>query len=130
MPGVFPGFSRVTLPDRLSRGQRGGGRAHARYPRRPAPATIECREIPIPAADAVAFAERIRATIADHDFDPVGRVTASFGIAEVAAEDESMRSLHGRADQALYRAKRDGRNRVVRYCGEDTDSLADTGETR
>lgn len=41
-----------------------------------------------------------------------------------------MRAQHGRADHALYRAKGGGRNRVVRYCGEDTGSLADTGETR
>lgn len=83
-----------------------------------------------PAADAVTFAERIRASVAGHDFAPVGRVTVSLGVAGIAEEDEGMRSLHARADRALYRAKRDGRNRVVRYCGEETDSLAETGETR
>lgn len=37
--------------------------------------------------------------------------------------------MRRRRIRALYRAKRDGRNRVVRYCGDETDSLADTGAT-
>jgi len=41
------------------------------------------------------------------------RITASFGIASSQPESEdSLDSLTGRADEAMYRAKREGRNRV------------------
>lgn len=43
---------------------------------------------------------------------PSGAVTASFGIAEWQAGD-TMESLYTRADQALYSAKKTGRNNVV-----------------
>ncbi len=38
-------------------------------------------------------------------------VTVSVGVA-IAAEDEEVSAVIGRADRALYRAKRRGRNRV------------------
>ena len=44
-------------------------------------------------------------------FDKVGYKTASFGIAEYRSDD-SVESLIGRADEALYRAKNRGRNRI------------------
>jgi two-component system cell cycle response regulator len=40
-------------------------------------------------------------------------VTLSIGIAALRGEADNAASLLKRADQALYRAKRDGRNRVV-----------------
>ncbi len=40
-------------------------------------------------------------------------VTCSFGIAELSRSDRNLRSLVDRADRALYRAKQQGRNRVV-----------------
>ena len=40
-------------------------------------------------------------------------VTLSIGIASLRGRDDTPASLLKRADQALYRAKRDGRNRVV-----------------
>jgi two-component system, cell cycle response regulator len=40
-------------------------------------------------------------------------VTISIGIAALRAKDDSAAALLKRADEALYRAKRDGRNRVV-----------------
>ncbi|WP_255378655.1 diguanylate cyclase domain-containing protein [Pelomonas sp. KK5] len=39
-------------------------------------------------------------------------MTASFGIAEALAEDESADAVLRRADRALYRAKAQGRNVV------------------
>ena len=60
-------------------------------------------------------ADRLRATFADQPF-VVGeglslRVTASFGLAQ-SEPQESWEDLVRRADEALYRAKRAGRNRV------------------
>ena len=40
-------------------------------------------------------------------------MTLSIGIAALRGQDDNAASLLKRADQALYRAKRDGRNRVV-----------------
>jgi diguanylate cyclase (GGDEF)-like protein len=73
-----------------------------------------CRETG--AVEAQALAERLRAAIADHALDCLGRaerVTCSFGVAELAASDESAIDLYRRADQALYGSKDAGRNRVT-----------------
>jgi two-component system cell cycle response regulator len=40
-------------------------------------------------------------------------VTISIGIAALGAPGDNAAAILKRADQALYRAKRDGRNRVV-----------------
>lgn len=66
-------------------------------------------------AYALHVAERVRERIAHMSVDsPDGpiRVTASLGIATLGP-DESMESMLERADAALYRAKREGRNRCV-----------------
>ena len=63
-------------------------------------------------AEASALAERIRARLAMQLFPPVGRVTASLGVAQ-ALPEESEEHLVGRADAGLYTAKDAGRDRVV-----------------
>jgi len=62
-------------------------------------------------AATVHLAERLRTLIADHSQPPVGQVTVSFGVAMASAGD-TPDSLVKRADEALYRAKQQGRNRV------------------
>ncbi len=61
---------------------------------------------------ACALAERCRQAIAETPMPTVGQVTASFGVATHAADDDS-RSLMRRADLALYTAKAEGRDRVI-----------------
>jgi len=61
---------------------------------------------------AAATAEHLRAVIEGGQFPEVPAVTASFGVA-VARKDEGLTSLMKRADDALYEAKQNGRNRVV-----------------
>lgn len=56
-------------------------------------------------------AEKLRKAIANHIFDKAGTVTASYGVVELTAK-ESSKSLTQRVDEALYRAKERGRNRV------------------
>jgi len=65
------------------------------------------------------LAERVRAGIEELalpllDGDGVLRVTASFGVATLPGSAEDMRELVAAADEALYRAKRAGKNRTVR----------------
>lgn len=57
-------------------------------------------------------AERLRSHLSQYPHPQVGQVTASFGIALREAE-ESLEALLHRADQALYKAKAQGRNQVV-----------------
>lgn len=66
-------------------------------------------------AGAALAAERMRALLAGHAFSWEGQswpLTASFGIAESSIEDDSAADVMRRADQALYRAKAQGRNVV------------------
>jgi len=62
------------------------------------------------AADAARIAERLRSAIATAGTDPV--VTASIGVA-TAEPGAPAAAVLTAADQALYRAKRSGRDRVV-----------------
>ena len=57
------------------------------------------------------YAERLRLMIEKFDIPEVGYLTCSFGVAEYAPDDTDD-VLINRADQALYRAKAGGKNRV------------------
>ncbi|WP_170942114.1 GGDEF domain-containing protein [Noviherbaspirillum denitrificans] len=71
--------------------------------------------------DARKIFERFRTNVEKHDFPQVGRVTVSLGFASIATESPVM--ILGHADQALYYAKANGRNRVCYY-----DELVQSGE--
>lgn len=60
---------------------------------------------------ALRCAERVRKAVVRRPFDGLHQVTVSIGIAEYQP-GETVSSLIGRADQALYGAKHAGRNRV------------------
>lgn len=60
---------------------------------------------------AVALAQKLREAIESTLFSIVGNKTASFGVATYHAKDDA-KTIVGRADEALYRAKDGGRNRV------------------
>jgi len=75
-----------------------------------------------PEAEALDVAERIRTSIERHRFqDPNGRpftITISIGVATLNGGSEqamqfSAQGLVGQADRALYKAKAEGRNRVL-----------------
>ncbi len=72
-------------------------------------------------AEAYRAAERIRRAVAAAPFPAVGSMTMSAGVADItqAADAESLYRL---ADGALYLAKNRGRDMVVRYSPETTET--------
>ncbi|AXK72594.1 GGDEF domain-containing protein [Lysobacter sp. TY2-98] len=64
--------------------------------------------------EATSVAERLRTAVCDTPIAAIGRaVTASFGVSELQRGREDWEAAMHRADVALYRAKDEGRNRVV-----------------
>ena len=61
--------------------------------------------------EAYVLAERIRETIESYIFEDNGKVTISLGVTEFK-ENDTEDSLTKRADNAMYEAKKKGRNRV------------------
>jgi diguanylate cyclase (GGDEF)-like protein len=64
-------------------------------------------------SNSAKHAERIRAEIEHYSFDGVPQVTCSFGVTEFKKDIDTVSTLIKRADDALYKAKKSGRNRVV-----------------
>ncbi len=62
---------------------------------------------------AASLAEKLRSIMAATHLGPREPITASFGVAEMSPDD-TVETLLQRADEALYRAKQAGRNRVSR----------------
>jgi diguanylate cyclase (GGDEF)-like protein len=74
--------------------------------------------------DALQFAERVRARVADMPVTHDGRAiafTLSFGVA-LLMPDENLQDAIGRADNALYQSKTEGRNRVTLSSSPCADS--------
>ncbi|ETI57882.1 sensor domain-containing diguanylate cyclase [Marinomonas profundimaris] len=69
--------------------------------------------------DAFIIAERLRVAIAEEAFETVGHVTASIGISAWTANSISIEKTLSLADQALYQAKKQGRNCCVMRSLED-----------
>jgi two-component system, cell cycle response regulator len=68
------------------------------------------------------LAEQLRETVESHTLDFEGQqlhVTASFGVAAFSSRVRSSTELVRMADEALYRSKEEGRNRVT--CSDDVD---------
>ena len=82
----------------------------------------------LPGADAtgvLAAAERARHVIRDRQMSPIGRLTISIGVAtREHIRDASVLFEH--ADQALYRAKREGRDRTIIW-NPDAASVVGSG---
>ncbi len=57
--------------------------------------------------------EKLRRAVAAHEFSLGLRVSISLGVGQWALDQESADSLFSRLDDALYRAKQEGRNRAV-----------------
>ncbi len=86
-----------------------------------------------PESSAIEVGEKLRAAVEAHTFrtddvptpgEPPVRLTISIGVATLPVEeDQDEVELIGRADQALYEAKRTGRNRVVVYRKAVTSAL-------
>ncbi len=78
---------------------------------------------------AVEIAERLRATLeTDMRLNAEGGcydITASFGVAEVGQGEVGLYEGLICADQALYRAKDQGRNMVAEFDGAEADNLRD-----
>lgn len=79
-----------------------------------------------PLEEAAEFADLVRRTIQSRDIrkkssgDLLGRLTVSIGVSTLRPID-SLETWIGRADKALYRSKRNGRNRVM--CEDDERDL-------
>jgi diguanylate cyclase (GGDEF)-like protein len=75
-------------------------------------------------AQSLAAANKIRGVIAGHKFpfaerQPLGSISVSGGVAEYPYDGMDAVSLLKAADQALYEAKRQGRNRIVAASGPE-----------
>ena len=65
-----------------------------------------------PLEKALELAEMIRSVVERHDFPEAKHLTVSMGVTNANAES-NYQAIFIQADQALYQAKQDGRNRVV-----------------
>jgi diguanylate cyclase (GGDEF)-like protein len=62
-------------------------------------------------AKALAAAERVRQVVSAEPLETIGTITVSLGVAACPIHATSERTLYAASDAALYRAKREGRDR-------------------
>jgi len=62
--------------------------------------------------EGYSFAEMVRKGIEAYSFTEVGKITASFGVSELLVDDSASIDVLKRADDALYEAKKRGKNQV------------------
>ncbi len=62
---------------------------------------------------AMVAAERLRKAIEDQKLDKIGTITASIGVATFLEHSDDIDEIMELTDQAMYKSKRDGRNRVT-----------------
>ncbi len=73
--------------------------------------------------DGINIAEKIRGIIEQSDFNIGKTITCSFGVAEIKPEDSDKPVIIEKADKMLYKAKKNGRNRVESFKNDNiTDS--------
>lgn len=70
------------------------------------------------AETALILLDEIRAHFATHEVPPAGALSVSVGVASAPPHGASADELWQHAEEALMRAKRDGRNRVAIYIEE------------
>ena len=68
--------------------------------------------------------DRFRVTVAEHIFPQVGQVTVRLGATQIFSNNTTA-SIIGQADQALYHAKSNGKNKLFIY-----ESLIESGELK
>lgn len=78
--------------------------------------------------DAFAYAERVRKEIESYPFlhrekQPLGCISLSGGLAGFPNDSGSINKVIDLADKALYKAKADGRNRILEYSTSSNGSL-------
>lgn len=71
---------------------------------------IVCYDTPLKAAEELA--EELRKKVEEAEFEKAGHITCSIGVTEITAEDVMSKAFE-RMDAALYKAKSEGRNRVI-----------------
>lgn len=67
-------------------------------------------------SETALLAEKLLNRLREHSFDKVGLVTASFGVSSFV-KDQTITDTLRLADEALYKAKENGRNQVVQTVG-------------
>lgn len=79
-----------------------------------------------PLENALIPLERLRSKVAEYQFSFNGEttnITISIGISSIANEMTTQAELVECADKALYKAKQNGRNKVVTYSHEGSDNV-------
>jgi diguanylate cyclase (GGDEF)-like protein len=76
-----------------------------------------------PTTGAVTLAERIRARVEAQNFAGQ-KITVSIGVASFPTDGDTPDAVIAAADEALYQAKREGRNRVIQTRPARKKSLA------